>query len=218
MRDTLIEEARNFAIKAHGHQKYGDSPYVVHLDAVAGTLERFGHAGDTNLIAAAYLHDTLEDTEYDIDDSLLQDDLAGVHKTPLEEGIRETAAIFARLKQAGTLDLKDLETYIHQVFGFDVLDLVSLVTNARKEFYPFRHQRNHATFTRLHGKTRATALKLADRISNVFAGWLEDNPKRNMYRNEQKQFFDLLYVPGDSNGKMWSALTQLLNLPNLKGW
>src|ERR1035438_373070 len=47
---------------------------------------------------------------YDIDDSLLQNDLAGVHKTPLEEGIRETAAIFARLKQAGTLDIKDLET------------------------------------------------------------------------------------------------------------
>jgi nucleoside-diphosphate-sugar epimerase len=47
---------------------------------------------------------------YDIDDSLLQNDLAGVHKTPLEEGIRETAEIFARLKQAGTLDIKDLET------------------------------------------------------------------------------------------------------------
>ena len=47
---------------------------------------------------------------YDIDDSLLQNDLAGVHKTPLEEGIRESAAIFARLKLAGTLDVKDLET------------------------------------------------------------------------------------------------------------
>jgi nucleoside-diphosphate-sugar epimerase len=47
---------------------------------------------------------------YDIDDSLLQNDLAGVHKTPLEEGIRETAAIFARLKQAGTLNVKDLKT------------------------------------------------------------------------------------------------------------
>jgi len=47
---------------------------------------------------------------YDIDDSLLQNDLAGVHKTPLEEGIRETAAIFSRLKLAGTLDIKDLET------------------------------------------------------------------------------------------------------------
>jgi nucleoside-diphosphate-sugar epimerase len=47
---------------------------------------------------------------YDIDDSLLQNDLAGVHKTRLEAGIRETVEIFARLKLAGTLDIKDLET------------------------------------------------------------------------------------------------------------
>jgi len=33
-----------------------------------------------------------------------------IHRTPLEEGIRETAAIFERLKLAGTLDGKDLET------------------------------------------------------------------------------------------------------------
>ena len=47
---------------------------------------------------------------YDFDDSALHKDLAGVHCTPLEDGIRETAAIFERLKRAGTLDTKDLET------------------------------------------------------------------------------------------------------------
>jgi nucleoside-diphosphate-sugar epimerase len=47
---------------------------------------------------------------YDIDDSLLQNDLGGFQNTPLEEGIRETVEIFARLKLAGTLDVKDLET------------------------------------------------------------------------------------------------------------
>jgi hypothetical protein len=36
--------------------------------------------------------------------------LAGVHNTPLKEGIRETAEIFARLKLSGKLDTKDLET------------------------------------------------------------------------------------------------------------
>jgi len=47
---------------------------------------------------------------YDFDDSALHHDLGGVHRTPLEDGIRETAAIFERLKMAGTLDTKDLET------------------------------------------------------------------------------------------------------------
>ena len=47
---------------------------------------------------------------YDFDDSALRHDLAGVHHTPLEDGIRETAAIFERLKLARTLDTKDLET------------------------------------------------------------------------------------------------------------
>jgi nucleoside-diphosphate-sugar epimerase len=47
---------------------------------------------------------------YDLDDSALQHDLAGVHNTPLKEGIRETAEIFARLKLSGKLDTKDLET------------------------------------------------------------------------------------------------------------
>ncbi len=47
---------------------------------------------------------------YDFDDSALRKDLGGVHCTPLKDGIRETAAIFERLKQAGTLDTKDLET------------------------------------------------------------------------------------------------------------
>jgi nucleoside-diphosphate-sugar epimerase len=47
---------------------------------------------------------------YDFDDRALHKDLVSVHRTPLEDGIRETAAIFERLKRAGTLDTKDLET------------------------------------------------------------------------------------------------------------
>ena len=46
----------------------------------------------------------------DFDDSALRHDLPGLQRTPLDEGIRETAAIFERLKLAGTLDTKDLET------------------------------------------------------------------------------------------------------------
>lgn len=46
----------------------------------------------------------------DLDDSALQRDLRGVPRTPLEEGIRETAAIFDRLYREGKLEIGDLET------------------------------------------------------------------------------------------------------------
>jgi len=51
--------AREFAIKAHGKQMYGEKPYIAHLDAVAEILKRYGD----NAITIGYLHDVLEDTE-----------------------------------------------------------------------------------------------------------------------------------------------------------
>lgn len=53
-----VLRARTFAIEAHGEQRYGDQPYSVHLDAVAGLLEPYG--ADAQMIG--YLHDVVEDT------------------------------------------------------------------------------------------------------------------------------------------------------------
>lgn len=47
---------------------------------------------------------------YDFDDGLLRKDLGDIPSTPVAEGIRETAEIFARLDRQGTLDIKDLES------------------------------------------------------------------------------------------------------------
>ncbi len=44
-----------------------------------------------------------------LDDSLLAADLASVPRTPLEEGIRQTAELFQRLQAEGRLDTRDLE-------------------------------------------------------------------------------------------------------------
>jgi (p)ppGpp synthase/HD superfamily hydrolase len=54
------DRARDFAVLAHGGQKYGTHPYGVHLAAVRKVLADFGHAGA--LAVAAWLHDTVEDT------------------------------------------------------------------------------------------------------------------------------------------------------------
>lgn len=47
---------------------------------------------------------------YDFADTVLRQDFGDVNHTPLEEGIRETVEIFTRLRDAGTLDVKDLDT------------------------------------------------------------------------------------------------------------
>ena len=47
-------------MQAHGGQRYGEFPYVTHLDAVAALLQIHGHE---KAVAAGYLHDVLEDTD-----------------------------------------------------------------------------------------------------------------------------------------------------------
>ncbi len=63
--DKMEHSARDFAVRAHGDQKYGTKPYVVHLSAVCNVLAEFGFSGD--LMVAGWLHDVLEDTETSAD-------------------------------------------------------------------------------------------------------------------------------------------------------
>jgi guanosine-3',5'-bis(diphosphate) 3'-pyrophosphohydrolase len=55
----MKQQARAFAISAHGEQKYGDHSYSFHLDAVAAIATPFGEEA----VVVAYLHDAVEDTE-----------------------------------------------------------------------------------------------------------------------------------------------------------
>lgn len=58
----LINKAREFATKAHGDQKYGkELPYAYHLEQVVLVARRYGLHEDVQV--AAWLHDTLEDTD-----------------------------------------------------------------------------------------------------------------------------------------------------------
>jgi (p)ppGpp synthase/HD superfamily hydrolase len=63
LRTPLVTNAAKFAVLAHGDQKYGDEfPYALHLQTVESVLIRFGVIDET-LLAAGWLHDTLEDTD-----------------------------------------------------------------------------------------------------------------------------------------------------------
>lgn len=55
----MLSKAREFAIKAHGKQKYGEQPYIVHLEAVVANLSSYGETAQV----IGYLHDVIEDTD-----------------------------------------------------------------------------------------------------------------------------------------------------------
>ncbi len=59
----VVAGAREFAVAAHGDQRYGDQPYSAHLDAVAALLAPFGEQAQV----VGYLHDVVEDTSVTLD-------------------------------------------------------------------------------------------------------------------------------------------------------
>ena len=67
----IIKRAYEFAKQAHEavgqKRKYSGEPYIVHPEGVVGILMEHGHMSD-NMLAAAYLHDTVEDTAVTIED------------------------------------------------------------------------------------------------------------------------------------------------------
>jgi (p)ppGpp synthase/HD superfamily hydrolase len=63
----IDEKARDFAIKAHGNmtRKFSNVLYINHPIEIAARLKTFNV--DRSIIAAAYLHDVVEDTNVKID-------------------------------------------------------------------------------------------------------------------------------------------------------
>ncbi|MBN8450331.1 MAG: bifunctional (p)ppGpp synthetase/guanosine-3',5'-bis(diphosphate) 3'-pyrophosphohydrolase [Candidatus Accumulibacter sp.] len=62
----MLDEARAFALTAHGSQMYGDRPYAFHLEAVVSLLSDYG----TDAQVVGYLHDVIEDTRVTEDEVL----------------------------------------------------------------------------------------------------------------------------------------------------
>jgi guanosine-3',5'-bis(diphosphate) 3'-pyrophosphohydrolase len=62
----LISEAAELAARRHSGQQRkgrGDEPYINHLAEVASLLSAASDGEDAELVAAGWLHDTIEDTE-----------------------------------------------------------------------------------------------------------------------------------------------------------
>ena len=66
MTHTLILKAAQFAAEQHRDQRRKDkhaSPYIIHPISVALAISQIGGVDDPEILAAALLHDTLEDTD-----------------------------------------------------------------------------------------------------------------------------------------------------------
>lgn len=63
-RSVSVVLARDTAVLAHGDQRYGEHPFVKHLDDVHDILLEYAPGRVPEyVLAAAYLHDVLEDTK-----------------------------------------------------------------------------------------------------------------------------------------------------------
>lgn len=58
---NIVEHAKAFAFKSHEGQVHGTRPFHNHLQDVVNVMIEFGH-DDPYLLAAAWLHDVVEDT------------------------------------------------------------------------------------------------------------------------------------------------------------
>lgn len=132
--DDLIAAAHAFAAEAHGainhRRKYTGEPYITHPTEVAGIVASRPHTPE--MIAAAYLHDTVEDTPTTIDQirqqfgpvvAKLVDDLTDVSK--LGDGNRakrkelDRAHTAAASNQAKTIKLADLISNSRSILQHD---------------------------------------------------------------------------------------------------
>lgn len=110
IRDTenkIIMKAIAYASKKHrGQLDDTGKPYMVHPSQVAQILMRV--TDDENLIAAGYLHDTIEDTDTTYEDLVKEfnKDVADLVMEVTHEGKKDTGYYFPRLKTQRGIMLK----------------------------------------------------------------------------------------------------------------
>jgi UDP-glucose 4-epimerase len=105
-KDTAEIFLRCAEVPIEGAKTYTLRGSVMHMDEFLTTLNRL-LPESKRLIHAEGKPIPIA---YDFDDSALLRDIAEVPRTPLEDGIRETGEIFARLDAKGEIELGDLET------------------------------------------------------------------------------------------------------------
>lgn len=126
---SIIKKAIAFATIKHQGQLYGGQPFMVHPTETAKVLRSLlPLRKDTNLIAAAYLHDTLEDTATTYEELVeeFNEDIASLVKEVTNDG----SNVFPCLKTQRGVILKFADRFCN-------LSHMENWSSARQEKYMF---------------------------------------------------------------------------------
>lgn len=156
-------EAVKLATNAHADQRYGDAPYIVHLAHVENTLVRFSFT-EPRLLAAAWLHDSVEDkTGVTIDEinrkvglwaALYVEALTDGEGANRKERKAESYRMMRNRPEAIPVKLADRIANVEA----GILGGSDLVAMYRKEYPEFRKQLRHASLTVGSTNTRVRAM------------------------------------------------------------
>lgn len=132
-----VQQAREFAIAAHGEQRYGDKPYESHLAAVVQIMDDFGLPAEFKV--AGWLHDVIEDTEATVADisEAFGDRVARLVWAVTGGGDRESHVASIHRKIAAYPDAAVVK----------LADRIANVESCRRgDRHSLRYSREHATF------------------------------------------------------------------------
>lgn len=159
MKDTpMINKAKMLAGKAHEGQfrKYSGMPYIVHPIEIATIVQTVEHSDE--MIAAALLHDVVEDTDYTVEDiakevspavaelvegltdvSSPQDGNRAVRKTKDRDHLAKQNAEVQTIKLADVIsnsqDIKANDPKFAKVYIEEMKALLEVLTKGDKTLY-----------------------------------------------------------------------------------
>lgn len=139
----IKEQAKLFAVKAHMGQvrkSEPDKPKIMHTISVGNLLQYYGY--DDNVVAAGYLHDVDEDTEYTIRDieSLFGSDVAALVMGASEP---DKSLSWEERKSHTIKEVKNLSFRNKLVVCADKINnledlLITFLKNGKKDFSAFK--------------------------------------------------------------------------------
>ena len=127
----LVSEAADLAARRHNgmaRKGRGNEPYINHLVEVANILANVTDGADAELVAAAWLHDTIEDT------GTTRDELAqkfGEHVAALVAEVTDDMSLRKQQRRQ-----KQIEDAPHKSPGAKLIKIADKISNIRARILP----------------------------------------------------------------------------------
>lgn len=169
--DEDVKQALQFATNAHqGQTRSGGEPYIGHPVRVAGTIEKYKQSHNLDaLIAAAYLHDTIEDT--DTTHEALHDLFGGLVASLVKEltSDKEKIAKMGKSQYLAQKMAHEMSSYGLVIKLADRLDNVQDIATAKSPAWRARYKaetEHILDYITQHRVLSGTHQKLVDLIRN----------------------------------------------------